>query len=56
MSRTVYNYGSIVQPDNVELYLKVNPGAFEVVPCRGGFKPLDKKRWAGNLPIKAEEL
>ena len=55
MSYTVYCYGRLVRPENIEHYLQVNPGAFEIVPCKGGFKPLDKKRWAGELPIKAKE-
>lgn len=51
--RNVYVDHLIVKPDNVKHFLAVNPGAFEVTKCRGGWKPVDKNRWFGPLPMAA---
>lgn len=42
-------------PDNVEHYLRVNPGSMEVKKVRGGWRPVDKSQWLGGKePIKGE--
>jgi hypothetical protein len=42
----------VVTPTDPDLYIKVNPGMLEVKKVRGGWKPLDKKKWFGYTPIK----
>ena len=51
--KTLYHCGRIIQTADADFYIRVNPLAFEVVRCRGGFRPVDKARWGGSLPIRA---
>lgn len=54
--RYVFSEGlnAVICPKNFEFYLQVNPRGIEVRKCRGGWKPVDPKRWGGQIPIKAK--
>ena len=43
----------VVRPTDPDFYVKVNPDMIEVRKVRGGWKPIDKARWLGLVPIKA---
>ncbi len=45
----------VITREDVRPFLKANPStSIEVIKTKGGWKPLNKEQYGGNIPIKAK--